>query len=285
MIVNIGRNFVRDCVNGTTGSPCVIALGTGSQALVSGLTALRNEVSGLRVGATAGTWATGTAYELSFTADFGTDELSGNTIREFGVFTNSGATLFSDIALNNHTFNAALSSGADWYQSGGAGMSGAISTALSWDAGSSWRALPYSGITILSGAGQQISQSVNTFGKNYLKFAWFNGASVGSTAGSLVAEVRLAGSLLWSLGSVQLLASSGLEVVNLNSWSGTYDLVAGFYSAKDYIPNHTTYWVNYDYFFLGSYVGGSPVLSVDVIPGDGFTGNEEMTVNATFRVI
>ena len=282
MFTNTGREYIKLRSIGTSVSVAnLISLGTGSASVSAGRISLVNEISGLR--STFRSAINGSAaYELSFGADFNSTQMSGLSLSEFQVLPSNNTAVWSDVTTPNYTFNSALTSGADWYQSGlTTRFSGAIITTISWDAGSGWRAQANSGAgyTIASGEGMQITELASFYPGAYLKFAYF--LSAAWRPDDLVGEVRVGGSLIYTIPS-GVVSTSGLVVTNLNNYSGVLSLTCGVYSNKT-ITSSGTCSVVYDFFNIGSYVGGSP-YSLESFTPIQFTGNEELQLDVVWKV-
>ena len=82
MLVTDGTETIAGAMGGSGLIPSYIALGTGSSTVLSGNTALLTESDRN----TLSMVDSSVAQEVTYTADFSSTEISGNTITEWGLF-------------------------------------------------------------------------------------------------------------------------------------------------------------------------------------------------------
>ena len=101
MITDIGLNQTANNMVGQQTYPTHIAIGTGSETLNSGLTALTAETDRNLIGEYSAI-----GNEANYIADFSALEISGTVLTEFGLFNStSGATMFQIEAISGVTFD------------------------------------------------------------------------------------------------------------------------------------------------------------------------------------
>ena len=92
-LVDIGIQTIAGAMGGSGTIPSHIAIGTGSDTITAGDTTLLTEVTSLRNALTE--LDTSVAKDVTYVADYGSVELSGTTLTEFGLFNASGIDLGS----------------------------------------------------------------------------------------------------------------------------------------------------------------------------------------------
>jgi len=102
VLTDTGLNEI-SLVMGNGGTiPSHIAIGTGSSTVTSGDTALLSETDRN----TISEYDTSITKEITYIADFGTGEMSGTTLTEFGLFNSaSGAKLYQRVVIGSQIFD------------------------------------------------------------------------------------------------------------------------------------------------------------------------------------
>lgn len=91
MLVDTGVQTIAGAMGGTGVIPSHMAIGTGSDTIAAGDTTLLTETDRNALTSTD----TSVAKDVTYVADYGSVEISGTTLTEFGLFNASGTDLGS----------------------------------------------------------------------------------------------------------------------------------------------------------------------------------------------
>ena len=101
MLIDDGIETIAGAMGGSGAIPTHLAIGTGSDTITAGDTTLLTETDRN----TLTSLDTSVAKDVTYTADFGSVEISGTTLTEFGLFNDSSAgSMFNREVIPADTF-------------------------------------------------------------------------------------------------------------------------------------------------------------------------------------
>jgi len=269
-------------LTGSGTRPQYIAIGTGSMAVNINRSGLAFEVSRKICTAISGA----TAQEVEFTADWGSIELNGLRITEFGLFTSGVPSVANSTRFINPSFENTITSGTDWafttgtnFFSGGKVPTGSFST----QGGSSFQIKWYSGVSAVfsSGGSAWLSQKFDLTSAYGLYFDY----KMFQVDKCLQGEAWVGGSFLGSMFTGSNTTLTGSKYYNLQGFTGSADLKLMFVGISGTIPASGIYHIMFDNVYTTTAsTEAATCWNVVGFPAVSFDGTNELQIQITNRV-